>query len=84
MPKSVGCIGEVLCEPAGALNVRLTYTSAEAAAAIGVSEKFLREDMLKLGIPHVRAGRKLIFPRQALADWLNSEAARPKTPKAPD
>lgn len=52
----------------------LTFSTEEAAAAIGVSSKFLREQMLGLGVPHLRLGSKLIFPRDALARWINEQA----------
>lgn len=52
----------------------LTYSTTEAADALGVSEKFLRESLIPAGLPHVRIGRVLMFPRLAVSKWINETA----------
>lgn len=50
-------------------------TVAEAGAYLRADEAFVRDLIREGRIPHVRLGpRKVIIPRQALDEWLHSEA----------
>lgn len=54
----------------------LTYTVEEAAAALGTGRDTIHALARSGGIPHVRFGRVIRIPREALAAWLNAEAER--------
>ena len=51
---------------------RLALSVAEAAAAVGVSERHLRSVLHE--IPHCRLGGRVVIPVQAFADWLGKQA----------
>ncbi len=51
---------------------RLALTVAEAAAAIGVSERHLRS--LLPEIPHCRVGARVVVPVESLRRWLHERA----------
>lgn len=52
----------------------LTYTVEEAAAALGCGRDSMHRLVRQGDIPHVRFGRVIRIPRQALAEWLLTEA----------
>ena len=54
---------------------RLAVGADEAAALMGVSGRFLRQLAERGEIPHVRLGRRVLFPVRELKQWL-SDAAR--------
>ena len=54
------------------LSDRLALSVAEAAAAIGVSERHLRTVLPQ--IPHLRLAGRVLIPREQLAEWLRTEA----------
>ncbi len=51
---------------------RLALTIKEAADAIGVSERTLRD--LLPEIPHTRLHRRVVIPIELLREWLHSRA----------
>lgn len=52
-----------------------TYPSVEACAAeIGVSPRHLREQIRRNRFPHLRIGRRIVLPRQAVLEFLNRKA----------
>jgi excisionase family DNA binding protein len=53
---------------------RLALRPKEAAQALGLSERKLRELVPEL--PHVRRGGVLMFPVEALRRWLEEEAQK--------
>lgn len=55
---------------------RLAYTAEELAALLGISRKALYNRVASRQIPHLKIGRRLIFPAQQVNEWL----ARHTTP----
>lgn len=45
----------------------------EAAKLLGVSRWLLLQEIKRGHIPHKRIGRRLVFSRQRLLDWMDSE-----------
>ena len=54
------------------LDTRLALRPEEAAVALGVSERKLREMLPEL--PHLRHGRAVLLPVEALRAWLSDQA----------
>ena len=54
------------------LSNRLALTVPEAADAIGVSERHLREMLPEL--PHLRMGTRVVIPVEDLKKWLSQQA----------
>jgi excisionase family DNA binding protein len=52
---------------------RLALSLAEAARALGVSERHVREILPDL--PHVHLGRRVVIPVEALREWLRDRAS---------
>ena len=53
---------------------RLSLRPAEAAAALGLSERALRGLLPRL--PHLRAGTAVLVPVDSLRRWLDEQARR--------
>jgi excisionase family DNA binding protein len=51
---------------------RLALSLAEAARALGVSERHVREILSEL--PHVHLGRRVVIPLDSLREWLRDRA----------
>ena len=51
---------------------RLALTLAEAAKALGVSERHLRTILPE--IPHLHVGSRVVIPVDALREWLRTQA----------
>ena len=51
---------------------RLALTIKESAAALGISERTLRD--LLPEIPHTHLGRRVVIPVEQLREWLHSRA----------
>lgn len=49
---------------------RLTYSVAEAAAEIGISESHAYRLVAAGELPSIRLGRRIVVPKAALAEWL--------------
>ena len=54
------------------LTTRLSLRPKEAAAALGISERKLREVLPQL--PHLRVGGAVLLPVDALQAWLREQA----------
>jgi len=54
----------------------LSYRLAEAAAAIGVSERTLWSWAKTGDVPCVRIGKCLLFPVRELQDWLSAKTQK--------
>lgn len=48
----------------------------EAAHALRVSERTLRTLVARGQVPHVRLGRRVVFPVDSLREYLSEKAAR--------
>lgn len=57
---------------------RLALNPAEAARALGISSRKLWEITADRdsGIPHVRIGRRVVYPTRELRDWLAQRAEK--------
>jgi excisionase family DNA binding protein len=53
---------------------RLALGAAEAAPALGISERSLWTLTKSGDIPHVRIGRRVLYPVRALDTWLEEQA----------
>ena len=53
----------------------LALAPRDAARAIGVSERTLWTYTRTHGVPHVRLGRRILYPVRELTEWLASRAA---------
>lgn len=51
---------------------KANYTVAEAAAAVGITEKAVRQRIFRGEFPHRRWGRKVIIPRAELEKFLQN------------
>jgi excisionase family DNA binding protein len=56
----------------------LALRPREAAKALGVSERSLWEWTHRGDVPHVRIGRTIMYPVDALRAWLNRQAGTAK------
>jgi predicted DNA-binding transcriptional regulator AlpA len=53
------------------------FPSVRACAEFcGVSERHLRTQINLNQFPHVRIGRRIILPRNAVIEWLNQTASK--------
>src|SRR5260370_41932563 len=54
-----------------------TFPSVRACAEFcGVSERHLRTQITRNQFPHIRLGRRIILPRNAVIEWLNQTASK--------
>lgn len=53
----------------------LSLRLRDAAAAIGVSDRTLWQWTQDSSVPHVRINKVVLYPVDALRDWLNRQAA---------
>ncbi len=53
---------------------RLTLNATEAARAIGISRRLLWSMKNRGDVPHVRLGRRIVYPIAALEAWLAAKA----------
>lgn len=60
----------------------LAMSVAEAARALGVSRDAVYELVRRGEMPHLRIGRRVIIPRQALERWLAGAAEQEPAPDA--
>jgi excisionase family DNA binding protein len=52
---------------------RSTLKAREAAAYLGVSYWLLLEMAKRGEVPHIRAGRLVLFRKEALDDWMRQQ-----------
>ncbi len=55
---------------------KLTFTVPETAALLGISRAHAYEIVARHHLPAIRLGRRVVIPRQALQDMLQSAAAQ--------
>lgn len=53
-----------------------TYSAKEAAAYLGISERHLWTQTKARRIPHVKIGRRVLYPVKELDAWLEDRAAK--------
>ena len=51
-------------------NERPVLSADEAAALLGISSWLLLQEIKRGTIPHRRVGRRIVFSRQRLLEWL--------------
>ena len=56
--------------------LKLCLRPREAAEALGVSARTLWTWTKKLGVPHVRNGNVVLYPVDALQEWLRQRQER--------
>lgn len=56
------------------VQVPMAYRVHEAAQLLGVSPNTLREQIRLGRVPHIRMGRRIIIPHDALETWLIAAA----------
>ncbi len=61
-----------------AANTTLALRPREAAKALGVSERTLWGWTHAGTVPHVRVGRTILYPVDALRDWLRQQSGPAK------
>lgn len=54
--------------------LRLALRPAEAAEALGISERLLWSKTSAGEIPHLRIGRAVVYPVERLRAWLNEQS----------
>jgi excisionase family DNA binding protein len=59
--------------PDGFAGPKPVLCAEEAAALLGVSRWLLLQEIKRGYIPHKRIGRRLVFSRQKLLDWMQAE-----------
>jgi len=52
----------------------LSMRAREAAKALGISERLLWEWTDRGIVPHVRLGKRIVYPVDSLRDWLTRQA----------
>lgn len=52
----------------------LTMRPRDAAKALGISERLLWEWTDRGIVPHVRLGKRIVYPVNSLRDWLRRQA----------
>lgn len=62
---------------------RMTWTAAEVAQVIGISKNAVYDAVERNRIPHVRLGRRVLFPKQPVLDWLNKVETGGTSPSSP-
>jgi hypothetical protein len=63
--------------------INLAVDQTEAADLLGLQAPTLEKDRRygHLGIPYVRAGRRVIYPLNALSLWLDKNQVKPSRPE---
>ena len=59
-----------------ATNKRLTWTVKETAAILGLSKNSAYQGVLAGEIPHIKVGKRILVPCQALERMLNEAAMK--------
>ena len=54
---------------------RLTYTVAEAARLVGLSENTMRKRLTEHPGLYVRVGRRVLVSRRRIREWIDQEGA---------
>lgn len=61
---------------------KLALTAAEAAEALGVSERHVTTLVARDELPHVRLGHRIVFPVDVLRDFMRGQCERFLPPRA--
>ena len=56
----------------------LTYSVAEAAEALGISQRSMYELIRREGFPTLKVGKRRLISRELLADWVRAQAGGQK------
>lgn len=59
-----------------AASPKLTLNCSEAAVMLGVSERHLWTQTKARRIPHVKIGKRVVYPVKELTAWLEDRAAK--------
>ena len=62
---------------------RIAYTVKEAAAALGVSQWIIREEIRTGKIEAIRLGKRILIPRQTLERLVSAPAPNKNADDAP-
>ena len=54
-------------------SIRTTLTAKEAAEYLGISYHLLLDLAKKSMVPHVRAGKRVLFRTSSLENWMNEQ-----------
>lgn len=63
------------------INEKLCLTADEIAEELGVSVSLVRRMTRFGGIPHIRIGRRIIYPAAAINSWLASNTLGSAAPE---
>jgi len=58
----------------------LAMRPREAAKALGISERLLWDWTNRGMVPHIRVGKAILYPVDALRRWLDEQTARGEVP----
>ena len=64
------------------MTARLTLTVSETAAALGISRTAAYDLIRRNHLPHIRIGRAIRIPTDALAEWVRSNTTTTKAGNA--
>lgn len=54
-------------------SIRTTLTAKEAAEYLGISYHLLLDLAKKSMVPHIRAGKRVLFRTSSLENWMNEQ-----------
>lgn len=63
--------------------LRLTLNVKETAAALGISQRLLWSLTFSHAVPHVKVGRRTLYPIRELENWLGLLAVDSVNPESP-
>jgi len=61
--------------------LRLALSPKEAAKALGIGERLLWSKTNAGEIPHVRIGSRVVYPVDALREWMREQAKAKRRPE---
>lgn len=61
-------------------NVKLCLSAVEVSKQTGISLSLIRKLTRNNEIPHIKIGRRILYPADALAGWLNKNTVGGTTP----
>ena len=59
---------------------RMAFDEEAAAESIGVSPQHLANLRKKGGIPFMKLGKRVLYPKKVLEQWLNKQCIQPIDP----
>ena len=60
---------------------RLCLSAAEVSEQTGISISLVRKLTRSGEIPHIRVGRRILYPAEALAEWLTQQTVGGNAPE---